>query len=549
MAFQTSLSGLNAAQANLSVTGNNIANASTNGFKKSRAEFADIFAVSFGGASSTAIGGGVRVANVSQQFSQGNIEFTENALDLAISGEGFYVLRNPDGTMQYSRAGAFGVDREGYVVNSFGQHLQYYPVDANGDVVDTTVISDGSRDLFLDTSINPANATTTIDLNLNVDAAVPGIPAVLDVTDPATYNFSTSTTIYDSLGVTHTSTLYFKRASLTTEMTPTGSLDVNDPAAPNPAPVPLSLSDSTGVVWDAQLRFEQIGGAGSNSWRVYVEPNPAGANPMVAAGGELTATSGPVALPLTGALDLPNFDPSGGTTPQALPDTLSVDLSQINITNSGSVSSVAVLSADYVHSGPANTWYATMNIDGTNYDTEIVEFNPDGTLRNGPDFDFVDNSGGFLPLNANPMANLVVDLSGSTQYAGSSSVNSLVQDGYAQGTLSGIDIDQKGVVFARYTNGQSALLGAVALAKFRNPQGLQPVGDNNWADTFEAGDRVGGQAGTGTFGQIQSGALEASNVDISKQLVNMIVAQRDFQANAKMISTEDTITQTIINIR
>jgi len=124
-----------------------------------------------------------------------------------------------------------------------------------------------------------------------------------------------------------------------------------------------------------------------------------------------------------------------------------------------------------------------------------------------------------------------------------------VQDGYTTGRLSGVAIDEAGVVYARYTNGQSETLGAVAVARFANPNGLQQLGDTNWGASYESGAALAGQAGTGTFGQIQSGALESSNVDISKQLVNMIIAQRDFQANAKMITTEDTLTQTVINIR
>ena len=112
-----------------------------------------------------------------------------------------------------------------------------------------------------------------------------------------------------------------------------------------------------------------------------------------------------------------------------------------------------------------------------------------------------------------------------------------------------VDIDAEGVVFARYTNGQSSALGKVAMAKFNNQQGLRQVGDTNWAESFASGTPQLGEAGTSSFGQIQSGALEASNVDIAAQLVNLITAQRNFQANAEVISTADAVTQTIINIR
>ena len=128
-------------------------------------------------------------------------------------------------------------------------------------------------------------------------------------------------------------------------------------------------------------------------------------------------------------------------------------------------------------------------------------------------------------------------------------MNSVTQDGFTTGRLIGIDIDESGVVQARFTNGRSKPLGQIAIANFANPQGLQQLGDTSWAETFASGQALRGEAGNSGFGLIQAGALEASNVDITEQLVNMITAQRNFQANAQMISTADPITQTIINIR
>jgi flagellar hook protein FlgE len=137
----------------------------------------------------------------------------------------------------------------------------------------------------------------------------------------------------------------------------------------------------------------------------------------------------------------------------------------------------------------------------------------------------------------------------STQYGSTFGVNTLSQDGFTSGRLSSIDVDTSGVVFARFTNGRSQALGQVALSNFANPQGLRQLGDTSWGETFTSGDPVRGSAGTSSFGLIQSGALESSNVDLTAQLVNMITAQRNFQANAQMISTADQVTQTIINIR
>src|SRR5690606_15224036 len=142
-----------------------------------------------------------------------------------------------------------------------------------------------------------------------------------------------------------------------------------------------------------------------------------------------------------------------------------------------------------------------------------------------------------------------IDFQGSTQHGSEFSVNALSQDGYAPGRLAGVTIDDTGVIFARYTNGQALTLGQVALANFANPQGLRPVGNTNWAESFDSGQPVVGAPQSGSRGSIQAGALEDSNVDLSAQLVNLILAQRNYQANAKTIETNNATTQTIINLR
>ena len=155
----------------------------------------------------------------------------------------------------------------------------------------------------------------------------------------------------------------------------------------------------------------------------------------------------------------------------------------------------------------------------------------------------------YAPASGAAPISLATDFIQSTQYGSAFGVNSLSQNGFTAGRLSNIDVDTSGVIFARFTNGRSEPLGQVALSNFANVQGLRQLGDTAWAETFTSGDAIRGSAGTGSFGLIQSGALESSNVDLTQQLVNMITAQRNFQANAQMISTADQVTQTIINIR
>lgn len=407
MSFNIALTGLNAASADLAVTSNNIANANTVGYKESRSQFADFFLANAYGVTDTAVGGGVRVAKVAQQFTQGAISVTNNSLDLAVSGTGWFTLAK-DGAVSYTRSGQFGTDRNGFIVNGSGARLQAYPPVAGGTAFDTASLAD----IQLSTSDNPPNATTLLNTGVNLPAeATAPATTPFSASDPTSYNNTTSVTIYDSLGTGHPANLYFVKS---------------------------------------------------------------------------------------------------GTT--------------------------------------ANEWTVHTRIDGTDVGTgTTVTFNADGSLATPTDGRIT------LPAYATATGSspvtMTVDLSNSTQYGNSFSVNSLTQDGYATGRLSGIEVTQEGIVQARFTNGQATRLGKLAMANFANPQGLQQLGDTSWGETYASGPVIRGSANTSNFGLIQSGALEGSNVDITKQLVNMIVAQRSFQANAQMISTNDQITQTIINIR
>ena len=406
MSFRIALSGLNAASSDLNVTANNIANAATTGFKSSRSEFAELFAVSSAGVSNTQSGQGVKVSNVAQQFAQGNIDFTDSSLDVAISGQGFFILSD-DGALAYTRAGAFRADQDGYIVNAEGKRLQVYEPAPSGGF-NTGALSD----LQLVSNESPPAATSLVDIVANLPAAAtPPANGTFDPTDPSSYNNATSLSIYDSLGAAHTGTLYFTKT-----------------ATPNQ--------------WTAQL---------------YVDGTAVGTPQTL----EYSNTGALVTPAGNGQITFPAHTPTTGAAP----------------------------------------------------------------------------------------INLTLDVSRTTQYGATFGVNSLTQDGYTTGRLIGMDIDSTGVVQARFTNGRSIPLGQVALANFANPQGLQQLGDTNWAETFNSGQSLRGQAGASGFGMLQSGALEASNVDITEQLVNMITAQRYFQANAQMISTSDQVTQTIINMR
>ncbi len=405
MPFQIALSGLNAANSDLNITANNIANVNTSGFKRSRGDFAELFASGLQAVSSNAIGLGTRLSQVQNQFSQGSISFTENNLDLALTGDGFFTLSSNQ-ELSYTRAGAFGINRDGFVVNAQGARLQAFPPQGvNG--FNTAQLTD----LRLVTTDNPPQATEAIEagLNLPADAVAPPV-APFDPDDPDSFNHTTSLTVFDSLGQTHTASYFFVKT-----------------ANPNEWEVSLTI-DGNAVGVAQPLAFD---------------------------------STGQLVVPANGEIAFPLFTPGNGADP-------------IELT--------------------------------TNFEN-------------------------------------------ATQFGGLFGVNSLSQDGFASGRLSGVDISQEGVVFAQFTNGQSTPLGKLALANFANQQGLQNVGDTAFGETFESGQVRFGEAGTSSFGVIEAGALEDSNVNLTAELVNMITAQRNFQANAQMISTADTVTQTIINIR
>lgn len=213
-----------------------------------------------------------------------------------------------------------------------------------------------------------------------------------------------------------------------------------------------------------------------------------------------------------------------------------------------SLGSAHIATIYYIKDPAVNTWGTQVYIDGNPVGgVNNLVFGPNGTLQTPVGGNIVLPA--YDPGTGASNLNLTFNYIDATQFGDQFGVNSLTQDGFATGRLTGIDVSPEGIVFARFTNGQSAPLGKIAMANFTNQQGLQQLGDTTWGETFASGDALLGEAGTSSFGLIQSGALEASNVDLTAQLVSMITAQRNFQANAQMISTADAVTQTVINIR
>ncbi|OGB02033.1 MAG: flagellar hook protein FlgE [Burkholderiales bacterium RIFCSPHIGHO2_12_FULL_69_20] len=427
MSFQQGVSGLTAAGRNLEVIGNNVANASTVGAKVSRAEFADIYARAVSGGANN-IGIGVSLAAVTQQFSQGSISSTDNPLDLAINGGGFFQLKDLNGTLQYSRNGQLQVDRNGYIANSQGSRLLGYPANDQG-----TLVPGQAQPLTLPTSGIKPSVTGNVALELNLDARAkvtndPAVTPVIDFNDAKTYNSATSVNIYDTKGQEVALTYFFQKSA-------------------------------------------------PDTWSVYAAANGVTVNP----------------------------DGNGDPLP----------ISSFTFPSDGSA--------------PINPDDATLPFDLVSFDVPATS-NAQGAVTE-------------------PIPGIEIDLSSITQYGAIFGVTNVTQDGFPPGQLSTIAIQPNGIVLATYSSGQSTPIGQVELATFRNVQGLRPLGGNVWGATYDSGDPVLGTPGSGNLGIIQSGAVEESNVDLTSELVNMMVAQRIYQANAQTIKTQDSVLQTLVNLR
>lgn len=410
--FQTALSGLKAASTDLQVLGNNIANANTVGFKQSNAQFADAYATAIAGTAPQygQVGIGTTVQTVAQQFSQGNISATSNPLDVAINGSGFFQF-NYNGATVYGRNGQFQLDKNGYIVDAAGGQLIGTPAVSG-------TLTGGSGPLQITATSLAPKATTSATVALNLDAAStpPASGTPFNINDPTTYNYSTTSTVYDSLGTAHLLSTYYVLTS---------------------------------------------GSTSGQQWNVYYSV--------------------------------------GGTT------------------SSGGITSGGPLSIQFTSTG-------------------AVSGAASGTI--GP-LSWADGASG---------STIALNFAGSTNYNAPSAVNNIVNNGYAVGQLSNLSIDPSGVIFGRYSNGQSAILGQITLTNFKAPQGLQRVGNNYYAATYQSGPPLTGNPQSAGLGSLQASAVEESNVDLSTQLVNLIVAQQAYQANAQTIKTQNQVVQTLLTL-
>jgi flagellar hook protein FlgE len=508
MSFQQGLSGLNSAAKSLDVIGNNIANSSTVGFKGSTTEFADVYARSLNGAGATQAGIGVSVASIAQQFTQGNIETTANPLDIAINGGGFF-RTEIGGAVQYTRNGQFSLDKNGYVVTPQGANVTGYGVAANGQILAST-----PTPLKISTVDMKPVATTKVDTSINLDSretSPTNFP--FNANDATTYNKQVPVSVYDTLGNEHTMSMYYVKTGSGTWDVYAGAdgteiTNVNVAKAGMDDPTAQAARDAWTTATKASPQDPAAIATALSNYAAAVSAAVSGA------AGTAGATAATVTAIQTAATDT-------GSTVGATPD-------QVDQAVSAAVS---------VPSTPIGT----------------LKFDSNGALSAAL------MSPQTLPLNvtfpvypatgAKETLSIKLGFNGSTQYGADTSEKLTTQDGYTAGHLQRFSAGADGTLLGQYSNGQTKPLGQIVLANFTNSGGLEPIGNNSWVETSASGTPLLGTAGTGSFGVLQASATESSNVDLTAELVNMITAQRVYQANAQTIKTQDSVLQTLVNLR
>lgn len=506
--FNTSISGIRGSQKYLDTTSNNIANANSYGFKKSRAEFADIYANSVFTSAKTATGMGVTTTTVAQQFTQGSLSGdTGNNLDMAISGNGFFVLANSEnyettsevGDRSYTRNGAFELNKDGFIVTAMGDYLQGYDVDTDGNVTNLDIMSTHAIKIPSDTGAPKMSSMAELIANLPAKAEPQGEYSAtfksetsamtkFDPKDSSTYTAATSQTIYDSLGGAHTLTYYFQKDHINPS-TPAGSgtgLDTADATIWNVVMFvdgkPVDVADLTTGTNTKAAKFEITQQTSS----------------LYDATDTTTLYGIQLVFGSSGAL-LSGKDDSGNTIDGQIP-------SAIHINN---------ISSSYLPR------------------TGRTEYTLSQAMGGGVD--------------KTQDLNITLDL---TQYGSSKfSVTGVSTDGYATGILENVEVDDNGIILAAYTNGRTQPISKVAMATFSNPQGLIKIGDTQWKQSINSGEAAAAQANVGMAGAIKGANLELSNVELASELVDLLIAQRTYQANAQALQTQNTAMDSILSIR
>ncbi len=622
-ALWTGISGLNASSKELDVIANNLANTNTVGFKSSTTYFADVLSQSISGGSSGTlqVGRGVSVTEVQTQFSAGSFETTGVATDVAIDGDGFFMVNDADGGTYFTRAGAFRLNSEGLLVDINGYAVQ------GKEIVDSQPAGVLGNITLADVQSEPqVTKTFTIGANLNSDTAT-----------GSQYNASQS--VYDSLGAEHSLDTTFTKTGYTgagdtssrwaiestldstsptsigfdgitfddhgvctgmytgtttgtvTSSAPLGTV-TNPPALSNVDPGCVVVLDRAGMIYqnttgNMMLTWDHL----TDTWSFAAAADKGGyayASVSVAANGDVN-----ISLDGSGTTDL-HFSPT--ITSTAADATVTFPLAKDVAVVGGTAAAVLNRPGMVYQSGTvtlirnaadtgweiSSTYPDAIVTSGNTTDTEAVTISLDGkgntdvtltpagtwnagetatfTLTNTSfsaltnidiDYSGVTLASGATIGNGGTITWNLVDDNASeiTQYSSPSVVRSLTSDGYSSGSLKSISIDSDGIISGFFTNGQSTNLAQIMLAKFTNPWGLQKMGDNLFAETNTSGAAIQNYAGQGGIGSLTSNSLEMSNTDIATEFIKMITAQKAYQANAKVVTTENDMLDVLMNIK
>ncbi len=535
------VSGLRNHQTMMDVVGNNIANVNSIGYKGSRVTFADAFnqVVRYGSNSTSTSGGtntfqlglGMKINSIDRNWAQGTFQRTGITTDLALQGNGLFVLNN-NGEQFYSRAGAFVFDADGKLVNpQNGAIVQGKVATADGAIPP----GNNLEDIKIDTQMKlPAVASSKVTWGGNLKSSST-ITRSEDYTENGNLNsamavgasLTDSNTVYDDWGNEYTFKVTYEKTAadtydMTYKLTDSDGTDVIGPTTKS-------------VVFDSNGKMSTIDGA---------------------AAAAITISDSTLGVDF-------DFDPTA-VTQLASSNTISstVDENRDPTVVSGTVTIYDSLGASHsltlkFTKTSSNNWYWKASVpasSGTLTDTSSsgsILFDTDGSILSmspsTPTIHFTPTggaSGQDIQLNFGSIGGF----DGITQTSSDSVVSALTQDGSASANLSNINIDQYGNIVGVFTNGQSQKLAQILLATFNNNGGLVSVGDNMYSVSANAGEPLVGEPGQNTGTTIQSGALEQSNVDLSQEFTNMIVAQRGFQANARVVTVSDSILQEITNL-
>jgi flagellar hook protein FlgE len=567
-ALITGLSGLDVAQTWLGVVGNNIANSNTTAFKASTVQFAPQFYVttaagtsadaSFGGTNPSQYGLGASVASIQKDFSAGAIQSTGTDTDMAIDGNGFFIVKGAD--QEYTRDGAFTLNDQNQLVNAQGNFVQGYGVDSNFNVVQgplqtisipvgQTTIAKATSNITVVGDLNAAGAvaagasilttaplvtassTTALgssslltDLRLASDAKGPALVASGDtLTLSATKGGQTLPTA--TFTVTSTSTV----SDLESFLQNGTQIDTGATGAPGPTP---------------GITFGSSPGDASGTGRFIITGNSGTANALsIASSGFVDTTTGTSPIMFSDGTNTAGVAsaPSGESVQTSLTayDSLGNPLS-INVTAVLESKSSAGTSWRYYASSPDNQGGSAVLGDAT------LNFDNGGNLLSVSNNTIAINRAG---TGAQPVQNISLDFSGVHALSDTSAsiLEPTAQDGSPLGTLSSFSVGNDGTITGSFSNGLTRTLGQVAMATFGNPEGLVDNGNNMFSAGAGSGQAVISAPQTLGAGQVLAGSLEQSNVDISKEFINMIIASTGFSASSRVITTSDQLISELLN--